>query len=127
MFGLGGEAAIRQLRPVAPAAYLDAAPAALRTVHVADPVADYVLALVAATRTHPSISVGCSPRASQTLLAMSRALAAMSSRDYVIPDDVQLAAGPCIAHRIELHGGPSSTTAWAIVADILARVAVPAA
>jgi MoxR-like ATPase len=125
MFGLGGEAAVRQLRPVAPPHHLEQAPAALRTVHVAESVASYVLGLVAATRNHPAIAVGCSPRASQTLLGVSRAIAAMSSRDYVTPDDVQLAAGPAIAHRLELHGGASSTAAWSIVGDLLNRVPVP--
>ena len=125
MFGQGGEAALAELHPVVGAEDLAGARLGIAAIHVAEPVAGYLLDLVRATRAHPGIAVGASPRATQTLLAVSRVLAAIAGRDYVVPDDVQLAAPPVLAHRVDLHGGPSSATAWAIVKDILARVPVP--
>ncbi|MDH4144571.1 MAG: MoxR family ATPase [Acidimicrobiia bacterium] len=125
MFGQGGEGALAAIGPVAGLGYLAQAPAALDAVHVDGALADYILELVAATRAHPMVAVGVSPRASKVLVQMSRALAAMGNRTYVVPDDIQLAAGPALAHRLELHGGAASATAWAIVQEIIARTPVP--
>lgn len=125
MFGGGGESSLRSLGPASSARYLEAAPAALAGVYVADEVADYVLALVAGTRRLPSVMVGASPRASQALLAVSRALAAMAGRDYIIPDDVQWAAGPVLAHRLELRGAAPPEAASQLVAGLVAATPVP--
>jgi len=69
-------------------------------VHVERNVADYVVALVRRTRALPSVELGASPRAAVHLLAAARALAAMSGREYVTPDDVVRLAPNVLTHRI---------------------------
>lgn len=65
-------------------------------------VSRYLVSLVAATRDHPSLELGASPRASLFLAAASRAVAAMRGRDFVLPDDVKGIAGPVLSHRLVL-------------------------
>ena len=74
--------------------------AAVRRVHVADALKQYVISLVTATRSAPDLRLGASPRATLHLLRASRARAALDGRDFVIPDDVQALAGPVLAHRL---------------------------
>ena len=69
-------------------------------VYVSDPVLDYVIRLVNATRTHPLIAQGASPRATLALVAVSRALALSAGRDYVLPQDVASVFYDVIAHRL---------------------------
>ena len=71
------------------------------TVH--DDVLHYVVALAAASRTHPQIAVGASPRAELDLVQLARAHALLQGRDYVIPEDVKALAVPAMAHRISLR------------------------
>ena len=89
-----------QLVPVADATELHALTRAVRSVHLSDPVRRYVVNLVAATRTHPGLRIGASPRATLHLARACRAYAALDGRDYVIPDDVQVLAAPVLAHRL---------------------------
>jgi MoxR-like ATPase len=88
------------LVPVANAAEVRALTDAVRSVHVAQPVRQYAVNLVAATRTHPDLRLGASPRATLHLVRACRAYAALDGRDYVIPDDVQALAAPVLAHRL---------------------------
>jgi MoxR-like ATPase len=98
-------------------------------IHVAPPLYDYVVHIVAATRQHPDIRLGASPRASLALLRAVRVRAAAAGRPYVVPEDVKALATPVIAHRLmltpeaELRG----RTAADLVAEVLGRVAVPQA
>ncbi len=71
-------------------------------VHISQPVAQYVVQLVEATRTSTRTEAGASPRGSLALLKASRAAAAIAGRSYVLPDDVKLLAVPCLAHRLIL-------------------------
>ena len=71
-----------------------------RRVHVAPTIRDYIVRIVDATRNHPDVYLGGSPRASIMLLRAARAYAAADERDYVIPDDVKLLCVPGLAHRI---------------------------
>src|ERR1035438_7410087 len=73
---------------------------AVRRVHVAEGLKQYVISLVSATRSAPELRLGASPRATLHLLRASRARAALDGRDFVIPDDVQALAGPVLAHRL---------------------------
>jgi MoxR-like ATPase len=91
------------LKPVVDAATLRAMQAALEDVVVEDSVGRYIVALTAATREHPSVLVGASPRGSLALLLLSRARAALAGRDYVVPEDVKEVAAPALAHRITLR------------------------
>ena len=75
---------------------------ALEDVTVEDSIGRYCVALASATREHPSVLVGSSPRGSLALLLLGRARAAMAGRDYVVPEDVKDVAIPALAHRITL-------------------------
>ncbi|MBI2861289.1 MAG: MoxR family ATPase [Chloroflexi bacterium] len=71
-------------------------------VFVHDYVREYIVAIVNATRQHPDVYLGASPRGSLALFRASQALAALYGRDYVIPDDVKRLAEACLAHRLIL-------------------------
>jgi MoxR-like ATPase len=89
-----------RLVPVADAAEVRALTHAVRGVHLSERVRRYAVNLVAATRTHPGLRLGASPRATLHLVRACRAYAALDGRDYVIPDDVQALAAPVLAHRL---------------------------
>lgn len=101
---------------------------AVRQVYVAPAIDAYVVDLVGATRSHPQVRLGASPRAALHLLRASRASAALSGRGHVLPDDVQRLAGPVLAHRLVLTSDAhlARTSAQDIVAEIVARVPLPA-
>lgn len=97
------------------------------TVH--DDVLQYVVALAAASRSHPQVAVGASPRAELDLVQLARARALLLGRDYVIPEDIKALAVPTIAHRISLR-----PEMWVrriqgadVVEDLLRRTPVPRA
>ena len=73
---------------------------AVREIYVDPSVADYIVRLVTATRTHPDVYLGASPRGSIALYRAGQALAGLLGRDYVIPDDVKALAESALAHRI---------------------------
>ena len=75
---------------------------AARRAHIAPALADYVLALLEATRHHESVAVGASPRAGLAVMRAAKGLAVGRGRDFVSPDDVQVVAGPALAHRLVL-------------------------
>ncbi|MBN2489971.1 MAG: MoxR family ATPase [Planctomycetes bacterium] len=79
--------------------------ALVREIRVDPAIEDYILAIAAATRDHPEIEVGMSPRASLALSAAAQARALVHSRDYVIPDDVKVLAVPVCAHRVVFRDG----------------------
>jgi len=66
-------------------------------VHVADPVKEYILDLVAATRESPDVRHGASPRAALGFISTAKGRAAIHGREYVIPDDVKTLGHPCYA------------------------------
>ena len=76
---------------------------AIESVHVAESVGRYIVALVAATRESPSVEVGASPRGTLALMKLSRVRAALDGRDFVVPDDVKTMAAPALAHRLVLR------------------------
>ncbi|MEU8263560.1 MoxR family ATPase [Micromonospora sp. NPDC048999] len=92
-----------EIKPVVDAGTLRAMQAALEDVVVEDSIGRYVVALTAATREHPSVLVGASPRGSLALLLLSRVRAVLANRDYVVPEDVKAVAVPALAHRITLR------------------------
>jgi len=113
---------------VVDAATLLAMQAAMEDVVVETSVGGYIVALTAATRAHPNVLVGASPRGSLALLLLARAWAALSGRTYVVPEDVKTVAVPALAHRITLR-----PELWlrrvepaTVVADVLERTPVPA-
>ncbi|ADU06689.1 MULTISPECIES: AAA family ATPase [Micromonospora] len=92
-----------EIKPVVDAATLRAMQAALEDVVVEDSIGRYIVVLTAATREHPSVLVGASPRGSLALLLLSRVRAVLANRDYVVPEDVKAVAAPALAHRITLR------------------------
>ncbi|MFM9034461.1 MAG: AAA family ATPase [Mycobacterium sp.] len=76
---------------------------AVEQVSVHDDVLHYVVSVAAATRNHPQVIVGASPRAELDLVQLSRARALLSGRDYVVPEDVKALAVPAFGHRITLR------------------------
>jgi MoxR-like ATPase len=116
-----------ELPTLASAADVVAMTKAVEQVEVHDDVLGYLVAIVGATRRHPSVTVGASPRGALALTQLSRARAALRGRDFVTPDDVKLLAGPALAHRLSVRpelwvrgvGGDD------VVADLLTQVPVP--
>ncbi len=90
------------LQPVVDSRTLQSMQAALETIAVEDSIGRYCVALASATREHPSVLVGSSPRGSLALLLLARARATMAGRDFVVPEDVKDVASPALAHRITL-------------------------
>jgi MoxR-like ATPase len=101
---------------------------ALSNVYVDEGVVDYCVRLVAATRGHPQLEIGASPRGTLTLVATARAAALLAGRDFVVPDDVAALAVPVLAHRVvlrpELWARRVSTDT--LINDLLDRVPAPA-
>ena len=92
-----------EISPVVDAPTLVAMQQALEQVHVSDPIEGYIVDIVSATRTSRQLAVGASPRGSLALLKLSRAKAALSGRDFVVPEDVKAIAVPALAHRLMLR------------------------
>lgn len=120
---------IDSLEQVATLEELLTAQRALTDVYVNDLVRAYVVDIVRATREHPDIYLGASPRGSLALFKTARAWAALEGRDFVTPDDIKALAGPVLAHR--LIASPSArirgVDATSIVSEILGTTAVPGA
>jgi len=101
----------------------------VRQVQVVDSVRRYILELVHATRDHPALALGASPRGSLALFHSAEALAVLRGRDFVIPDDVKHVAVPCLAHRLVLN--PENTlggeTSAGVIEELLRQIEVPLA
>ena len=74
-----------------------------KSVQVEEDLLQYMIAIAEATRRHPDIALGVSPRGTQALLRASQARAAIRNRDYVLPDDIKALALPVLSHRLVLH------------------------
>jgi len=115
------------LTPVATGDELLAVQQAVRQVHVDPKIRRYIIEIVQNTRTCDDVSLGGSPRASLALFRTSQALAAISGRNFVRPDDVKQLSGPVLNHRVILR--PESRlrklTPAAVVSDVVADVPVP--
>ena len=98
-----------------------------RQVYVEDSIRSYVIAITRATRNHPDIRLGASPRASLGLHLSSQALAAIRGRNYVIPDDVKYLAVPALAHRLiaKTEARLRGRSVEDIVGEIVSTVPVP--
>jgi MoxR-like ATPase len=93
------------LTPVANMEFLDLARGLVAGLRLADEMVAYVVDLVRATRNHPAIQIGASPRAANMLATSARAVAVIEGRDFVIPDDVKFVFRPVMRHRLSLAPG----------------------
>jgi len=99
----------------------------LDQVHVGDDVLDYVVRLLTATREHPKVTVGASPRGGIAVTGLARGHALLNGRDYVVPEDVKAVAVPALAHRLVLRPElwVRRITGEDILAEVLADVPTP--
>jgi MoxR-like ATPase len=99
---------------------------AVREIYVDSTVADYIVRVVGATRTHPDVYLGASPRGSIALYRAGQALAGLLGRDYVIPDDVKALAEAALAHRLIIKTSSSihDVQAAQVVREILDTTAI---
>jgi MoxR-like ATPase len=118
---------VDSLEPVIDIASFQRMVQAAASVHVAEPLFHYVVQLVAATRTHPAVLLGCSPRASVALLRAARARAALSGRDHVLPGDVRDVAPAVLSHRLLMSNREQTrgTTPAEVIAAVLSTVPAP--
>lgn len=102
---------------------------AVREIYVDDLVKEYIVNLVTATREHPDIYLGASPRGSLALFNVSRAWAALNGRDFVIPDDIKMLAEPTLAHRLLVSPSAriKNVSASQVIEDTLRHTPVPGA
>ncbi|WP_308159261.1 MoxR family ATPase [Curtobacterium sp. ISL-83] len=125
----GGGDPLSRLRPIVDVATLRGIIHAVRTVHLAPDVEAYIVAIVRATRTHPDLVLGASPRATLHLAQAARAYAALLGRPFVTPDDVAALAPIVLAHRLvpvaRGLGGSGDDTVRDIVVRIVSDTAVP--
>jgi len=115
------------LRPVVDAEEVRALTQAVRGVHAAEALKQYVVDVVRRTRTHPDLRLGASPRAALHLLRAARSRAGLEGRDHVLPDDVQALAVPVVAHRLLLTADAllSGRSGAEVVTDVLRTTALP--
>jgi len=125
----GGADPLAELGPVVTVAQVNGLAAAARTVHMAPALQGYLVDLAAATRDHPHVAVGMSPRATLALQRVARARAATRNRTYVTPDDIKALAVPVLAHRLLLSPAArvAQATAESVVLDVLGTVPQPEA
>jgi MoxR-like ATPase len=117
-----------ELAPVLDAERLRLLQGGVERVDVDDDVVRYCVELAVATRRHRAVEVGASPRGSQALLLVARALAVLDGRDFVLPEDVKECAVAALAHRLTLRAETwsSGTTGVEVVTELLGKVPGPA-
>lgn len=116
---------LESVRPIVTAARVRDLITWARSVHVSPAVEEYAVALVGATRTHPELRLGASPRATLQLVRAAKVTAALDGRGFVIPDDVAALLVPVLAHRLipaRVSGSGSHAAADAVV-GVLERIA----
>lgn len=98
-----------------------------RRVTIADDLLDYIVALADASRNHPELALGISPRGTQSLLRACQAYAALKGRNYVLPDDIKTLLAPVCAHRLVLNNryDLQDNPAERILAELTDRIPVP--
>jgi MoxR-like ATPase len=120
---------LESIVPVATGADIEDMIKITRAVHVAPALKAYLVDLADATRRHPHLTLGMSPRATLSLQRVARARAAANGRNYIVPDDIKALAEPVLAHRLmvtpeaQLQGLSSASA----LTDVLASVPVPTA
>jgi MoxR-like ATPase len=117
---------LEEVEPVVELREIAAAREIVRSVQAHDEVLAYAVALAEATRNHPAVSLGVSPRGSISLVRAAQARAATRGRDFVGPEDVKALAPDALPHRLSVRGGTSGTTAEAVIREVLDKIPPPA-
>ena len=122
----GGTYALADLQPVCTSADWLQAQRATESVAVQQSIAEYAVEICRATRTAPGVLVGASPRAAIWLIRSAQAHAVLSSRNYVVPDDVKAVAEACLAHRLmTVEGDDSIEHSAALIRQLLEATPAP--
>lgn len=118
---------LEELQPVVTMEEIEYVQSNYNQVHVSEDIKKYILEIMAATRNHIEVELGCSPRATLNLIKGGKALAAVSGRTYVIPEDIKELAVPILAHRLVLKSemGLEDNRANEIIDEILNTVEAP--
>lgn len=122
--GQGGWVDVDRVQPVLDAAQIGEARASVRKVRVEPKISNYIAQIVSATRSHPALYLGGSPRASLAIMMGAKAVAAMSGRDFATPEDIRAVVAPALRHRIiltpekEVEGVRPGTVLKRIVEEI---------
>lgn len=121
------QVSVDNVEPVVTASEIIEARKTVDNVYVADPVFEYIAKLAEASRNHPYIKLGLSPRGTIALLKMTKATALLKGRDYVIPDDVIYAFSDVVSHRIILSSKAriNSAEEEQILKEIISSVQIP--
>jgi MoxR-like ATPase len=103
--------------------------AAVELIHVSDPIGNYIVAIVEASRDHGDVQVGASPRGALAIMKLARGRALLAGRDFVTPDDVKSVAVPALAHRLTLRPElwVRRVSGEDVVRGLLAQVPAPSA
>ena len=117
---------LEEVEPVVDLREIAAAREIVRSVQAHEEVLAYAVALAEATRNHPAVSLGVSPRGSIALVRAAQARAATRGRDFVGPEDVKVLAPDALPHRLSVRGGTSGTTAEAVIREVLDKIPPPA-
>jgi MoxR-like ATPase len=119
----------QQLDAVTDSAGLLDMQAAVETVRVEESVGRYCVALASATREHPQVMLGSSPRGALALMLTSRAYAVIAGRDYVVPEDVKAVARSVLSHRVSIRPElwMSDVSGSSVVRSVLAQIPTPGA
>jgi MoxR-like ATPase len=123
----GIHSTLTDIGPVADATSVQRMIEQAREVHVASGVRRYIVDVVEATRRHPDVYLGASPRASIMLLRAARAIAAAGERDFVVPDDIKALVVPVLAHRVIVTADAvmGGKTTQAVLEELVSEVPVP--
>ncbi|BDA74871.1 ATPase [Calothrix sp. PCC 7716] len=118
---------IAKLEPVTTVAQILEVRQSVKLVKVSEAIIDYILALVGASRQHPDLNLGASPRAAGLWLQTSQASAYFAGRDFVTPDDIKVAALPLLRHRLILKPEAmlDGLQIDGVIASILNKIPVP--
>ena len=122
-----GENPIKNVVPVLTRDELREIREMVTTVHIDDELYQYIVTLITATRKHPALSLGASPRASVALVHLAQAYAFLRGRDFVLPDDIAGLFRPAIAHRLMLRQEAklAHQTTMDVLSEILRSTEVP--
>jgi MoxR-like ATPase len=120
--GNDAEARLAEVTPVMNPEDLLALQAESAKVHVREPVAEYALRVAQATRNHPDVHLGASPRAALAWLKVARARALLDERDFILPDDLKAVAMCTLTHRIFMQRGDDAAP---LLREILQNTPVP--